>query len=179
MTSSVPSALRWGRPRLDTLAVAGSAAVLLLALAGLLNYVLARAALPAELGNIAIAAHLSTILLALPLGISQLVLPKGTVRHRVVGYVWLALMVTTALASFGIHTINPNRFGGFSPIHILSALTLAQAPTIALTARRGQIQHHRQGVVWLILGGLVVAGAFTFLPTRLLGQLAAGLVHGL
>lgn len=164
---------------METICVAGGSAVLLLALAGLLNYVMAKAALPGELRNVAITAHLVTILLALPLGISQIVLPKGGLRHRVIGYVWLALMVTTALVSFGIHTINPHGFAGLSPIHILSALTLIQSPSIALDARRGEHAKHRFSVLCLIIGGLVVAGAFTFLPGRLLGQLAAGLVHGL
>ena len=151
-----------------------SAIIFLLALAALLNAALGRTPMPGELKTAAIAVHLTTILLALPLGISQLLLPKGGVRHRVVGYAWLALMAVTALVSFAIHTINK---GGFSPIHLLSILTLVLTPVIALRARRRDIKGHRDAVIGLMIGGLVVAGAFTFLPGRVLGQLLLGLVH--
>jgi uncharacterized membrane protein len=38
-------------------------------------------------------------------GLSQFFLPKGTVRHRIVGYGWLAFTLIVALSSFGIHQI--------------------------------------------------------------------------
>ena len=148
-----------------------SAIIFLLALAALLNAALGRTPMPGELKTAAIAVHLTTILLALPLGISQLLLPKGGVRHRVVGYAWLALMAVTALVSFAINK------GGFSPIHLLSILTLVLTPVIALRARRRDIKGHRDAVIGLMIGGLVVAGAFTFIPGRVLGQLLLGLVH--
>jgi uncharacterized membrane protein len=161
---------------LQTLIVAGGVAVLLLACAGLANMALSRAAPPADLRNAAVIAHLTTVLLALPLGLSQLLLPKGTIRHRTVGYIWLALMVFTALVSFAIHTINP---GGLSPIHIFSVATLAGAPFIAIFARRGEVERHRRTVLGVMGGGLVVAGLFTFIPGRVLGDLLLALFrHG-
>jgi uncharacterized membrane protein len=156
------------------LVVVLSAVVFLLACAGLLNAAVGRAPMPRELGKAAIAVHLTTILLALPLGVSQLVLPKGTLRHRTLGYAWLALMSLTALVSFGIHSINK---GGFSPIHLLSILTLTLVPVIVLRARRQDVKGHRDAVLGLMIGGLVIAGAFTFLPSRILGQLLLGLIH--
>ncbi len=156
-------------------AVIGSSAVLLLATAALLNALLRQAPLPADLRNAAVQAHLVSVLLALPLGISQLVLRKGTGRHRIVGYVWLGLMVFTALVSFAVHTINP---GGLSPIHIFSVLTLVAAPGIAWSARHGQVARHRRAVLGLIIGGLVIAGLFTFAPGRILGELLGRLLHG-
>ncbi|HEV7385359.1 MAG TPA: hypothetical protein VGN89_10810, partial [Phenylobacterium sp.] len=96
---------------LQAFAVVGGAIVFLLATAGLANAWLAKSPVPDSLKTAAAVAHLTTVLLALPLGISQLVLPKGTFRHRTVGYVWIVLMVTTALVSFSIRTINP---GGLS-----------------------------------------------------------------
>jgi uncharacterized membrane protein len=167
MTTLAPKALDRLAP-LQAVIVVGGAAVFLLATAGLLNMALAGAPKPPALGEAAVIAHLTTVLAALPLGLSQLVLPKGTTRHRIVGYVWLALMVFTALVSFAIHTINRN---GLSPIHLFSILTLVSAPVIAYAARRGQVATHRRAVLGLMGGGLVIAGIFTFIPGRALGQL--------
>ncbi|MGZ6050414.1 MAG: DUF2306 domain-containing protein [Phenylobacterium sp.] len=160
---------------MQTITVVGSSIVLLLATAGLLNLLLAHRPIPASLRSAAVVAHLASVMLALPIGISQLVLPKGTIRHRTVGYIWLGLMVFTALVSFTIHTINP---GGLSPIHLFSVLTLVLAPVIAWRARRGAVEKHREAVLGLMLGGLAIAGLFTFLPGRALGQLVLGLFRG-
>ena len=157
-------------------AVAGGAIVFLLAVAGIANALLAHQAMPDVFKSAAVIAHLSTVLVALPLGVSQLVLPKGTFRHRTVGYIWVTLMVVTALISFAIHGLNPN---GLSWIHIFSVLTLVTAPLIVLYARRGQVEKHRGAVLGLMLGGLVIAGLFTFIPGRALGQLVFRLFgHG-
>lgn len=153
---------------LQGLALSGGAIVFLLATAGLLNAWLHRAPIPNSLRQAAVVAHLSTVLLALPLGISQLLLPKGTFRHRTVGYLWIALMVFTATVSFAIHTIIPH---SLSPIHLFSVLTLISAPLIVFFARTGQVERHRSAVLGIMLGGLTIAGLFTFLPGRALGQL--------
>jgi uncharacterized membrane protein len=140
----------------------------------LLNMLLAGLPLPADLRSTAVIAHLVSVLLALPLGISQLVLPKGTLRHRTVGYVWVTLMVFTALASFAVHNINQ---GGLSYIHIFSVVTLISAPFIVINARRGRVAAHQRAVLGLMIGGLVIAGLFTFAPGRALNQLAHQLVN--
>ncbi|MBA3812242.1 MAG: hypothetical protein H0X27_11490 [Caulobacteraceae bacterium] len=107
-------------------------------------------------------------ILAMPLGVSQLLLPKGTMRHRAVGYVWCGLMIFTALVSFAIHGLNS---GGLSSIHLFSVLTLVLVPVIIHRARTGQVAKHQRAVLGLIVGGLVIAGLFTFLPGRVLGVL--------
>ena len=158
---------------LTAVAVIGSGVVFLLATAGLLNALAAQRPLPHLLRQGAVTAHVASVLLALPLGISPLVLPKGTVRHRTVGYVWLALMVFTALVSFAVHTINP---GGLSYIHLFSLLTLVTAPVIAWSGRTGRVSRHQRAVLGLMIGGLVIAGLFTFVPGRVMGELAMGLL---
>jgi uncharacterized membrane protein len=159
----------------QALAVVGSAVVFLLAAAALLNLVFSPIQIPQDLRHAAVAAHLATVMLALPLGASQLVLPKGTLRHRIVGYVWIALMVSTALVSFSIHTINKQ---GLSPVHLFSVLTLVGAPVIVWEARRGNVAQHRRAVLAVVLGGLVFAGLFTFIPHRALGMLLTALFSG-
>ena len=156
--------------------VVGSAAVFLLALAGIGNALLSHAHMPAILQNSAVVLHLTTVMLALPLGLSQLVLPKGTLRHRTVGYIWCALMTVTALVSFSVHTLLPS--WPFSPIHLLSALTLVTIPGIIYFARTGRIDRHQRSVLFLMIGGLVVAGFFTLIPSRALGQLVFRLFGG-
>lgn len=151
------------------IALVGGAVVFLLATASLLNAWLSGAPIPDSLRQTAVVAHLASVLLALPLGISQLILPKGTLRHRTVGYIWIALMVFTALVSFAIHTIIPH---SLSPIHLFSVLTLIFAPLIVFFARTGRIERHRSAVLGLMVGALAIAGLFTFVPGRALGQLA-------
>jgi uncharacterized membrane protein len=154
--------------RLLPVAVIGSAIVFLLATAALLNAALSSAPVPRDLRSTAVVAHLATVLLALPLGVSQLLLPKGTIRHRAAGYVWCGLMTVTALVSFAIHTVNPR---GLSPIHLFSVLTLVLVPVIIFQARTGQAAAHQRAVLGLMIGGLVIAGLFTFVPSRALGDL--------
>src|SRR5437660_802907 len=124
--------------------VVGSAVVFLLATAGLLNLLIAHRPIPDSLRNGAVVAHLASVMLALPIGVSQLLLPKGTLRHRTVGYIWIGLMVFTALVSFAIHTIVRN---GLSPIHLFSVLTLVVAPNIVWQARHHNVAKHRNAVL--------------------------------
>lgn len=156
----------------QTLAVLGGVIVFLLATAGLLNLFLAHRPMPETLRGGVVWAHLGSVMLALPLGVSQLLLPKGTLRHRTLGYIWVGLMVFTALVSFAIHTLNPGRL---SPIHLFSVLTLVMAPNLVWQARRHNVAKHRRAVLGLMLGALAIAGLFTFLPGRALGQLVFGL----
>lgn len=116
-------------------------------------------------------AHLLTILLVLVLTPVNLIRPKGDRPHRVVGWVWCGSLLTTAALSFDIRLINR---GGFSPIHILSALTLIAVPRLVLAARRHDIAAHRKGVRTLVIGALLIAGFFTFPFGRQLGTWLMG-----
>ncbi len=60
--------------------------------------------------------HSAAALVALLLGAWQLWAAKGTGGHRVLGYVWVGLMMLVAVSSFWIHQIN--QFMGFSVIHL-------------------------------------------------------------
>lgn len=112
-------------------------------------------------------AHIATILIALVLTPAILLGRRGDARHRLLGKIWVAAMLLTALLSFGIHLSNP---GGFSPIHILSAWVLIQAPILWHTARTHQVARHRRSVRGLVTGALLIAGFFTFPFHRLLGH---------
>lgn len=112
------------------------------------------------------------------LGLVQFVLPKGTGLHRVMGWLWVGLMAGIALSSFFIHTIC--QVGGFSLIHLLSILTLAQLPFALRHARQGRIAEHRRAMQILFFAALLIAGGFTLLPGRIMHDVvfATGLAHG-
>lgn len=110
-------------------------------------------------------AHTAAALGALVLGTSVMVGRKGTTLHRYAGRTWMLLMVLTALSSFGIRGS-----GQFSWIHLLSITALFAVYFAIHFARSGKIQRHRRVVQGLFFGGLVIAGVFTLLPQRLLGQ---------
>jgi len=119
----------------------------------------------------AIKFHLATVLAAFAIGCILMVGVKGTMVHRVLGWSWVILMTSTAIASFFIHTLNK---GGLSPIHALSAWVVVAAPFGLYLARRHQVAQHRRMMTGLFLLGLVLAGAFTFIPGRLMFALFFG-----
>lgn len=115
--------------------------------------------------------HIAAALLALLLGTVQLVGIKGTGLHRLIGWSWVIAMVTVAVSSLFIRQINS---GGFSWIHLLSGWTLIALPMALFAVRRGRIASHANGMAWTFVGGLIVAGAFTFLPGRLMWEVFFG-----
>jgi len=119
---------------------------------------------------IAIQIHVAAVVPAALLGAYLLAGPKGTPRHRLLGKIWLALMVVTSLSSFFIHQIN--MFYGFSPIHLLSIFVLSGCWGAIVNARKHNIEAHKRIVRGLYFGGIVGAGAFTLLPGRIMNRIA-------
>lgn len=114
--------------------------------------------------ELAILIHISTVLPAIPLGGYLLLAPKGGKRHMQLGKLWLSLMVTTAIAAIFIKTS-----GSFSFIHIFVPLTLIASWKVIASARRGDMQEHKQQVIGLYLGALMIPGVVAFaLPGRLM-----------
>ena len=98
--------------------------------------------------------------------------PKGTLPHRSLGWIWAILLAAVALSSFWIHEIR--LWGPWSPIHLLSILTLLALPAAVYAARRHRVAAHRRGMLLLFFGALVIAGAFTFYPGRIMHQVVFG-----
>jgi uncharacterized membrane protein len=119
-----------------------------------------------------IQAHAFAAMAAFTLGVIQLAAPKGTLPHRTIGWIWAALMLTIAGSSFFIHEIR--LWGPFSPIHLLSIFTLVMLPIGILRAHRHDVERHRRTMLGLFFGALVIAGAFTFLPGRIMHAVAFG-----
>ncbi len=106
--------------------------------------------------------HAVLAMAAVVVGGMQFVLPKGTPLHRAVGYAWVAMMTVVAGSSFFIHKLNV--IGPFSPIHLLSVLTLGSLWFAIRAARNGNIARHRTIMLSLYIFALIVTGAFTLLP---------------
>lgn len=120
----------------------------------------------------AIQVHAFTALAAFALGVVQLSAPKGTLPHRTVGTVWVALMVVVAVSSFFIHELRV--WGNWSPIHLLSIFTLAMLPLAVLHARRHRVDRHRNAMTAIFVGALVIAGLFTLAPGRIMHAVVFG-----
>jgi len=115
--------------------------------------------------------HLLAAVCAFAVATIQIFGPKGTIPHRLLGWIWVIFMFTVAISSFFIQLINK---GGFSFIHILSVLTLIGVPMLVLAARRHDVKNHRKHAINLYVGALLIAGIFTFLPGRLMWHIFFG-----
>jgi uncharacterized membrane protein len=116
--------------------------------------------------------HAFVAMAAFVLGVVQLVAPKGTIPHRTIGWTWVVLMAVIAISSFWIHDIR--LIGPFSPIHLLSIFTLAMLPLAVLHARRHRVERHRNAMISIFVGALVLAGLFTLLPGRIMHDVVFG-----
>jgi uncharacterized membrane protein len=81
-------------------------------------------------------------------------------------------MLIVALSSFWIHDLR--LWGPWSPIHLLSILTLALLPLGVFHARRHQVTGHRLTMLFIFAGALVIAGIFTLAPGRIMHQVVFG-----
>lgn len=111
-------------------------------------------------------AHLATILPALALTPVMLLRPRGDQSHRLLGRIWVAAMLLSAILSFGVRE---SRHGSLGPVHVISAYVVIVAPLIWLSARRHQVGRHRRLVRGKVTGALLIAGFFTFPFGRMLG----------
>lgn len=116
--------------------------------------------------------HAFAALAAFVLGAVQLAAPKGTLPHRTLGWVWAAIMLVVAASSFWIHTIR--QWGDFSAIHLLSIFTLLMLPLGLWYAHRHQVRGHAITMTSLFVGALVIAGAFTLVPGRIMHHVVFG-----
>lgn len=104
-----------------------------------------------------IATHAFSALTSVLLGGWQLFFSaKGSSLHRLVGRIWVGLMLYVSVTSFWIREI---RHGQFSLLHILSIVTIVSVILGIVAARRGNLRSHVGNMrgSWI---GLCVAGGF-------------------
>ena len=116
--------------------------------------------------------HAFVAMTAFVLGAVQLAAPKGTIPHRVIGWIWAGLMAIIAVSSFFIN--DSRMLGPFGPIHLLSIFTLVMLPLAVINARRHRVEAHRRAMTLIFTGAPVIAGLFTLLPGRIMHAVVFG-----
>lgn len=113
--------------------------------------------------------HIATIVPAFLVGTWMLCNRKGTASHRVLGRFYLALMACTGVVTlFMPAAVGPRLLNHFGFIHLFSLLTLYNVPAALIAVRRGDLIGHRNSMIGLYVGGLLIAGFFAFMPGRML-----------
>lgn len=110
--------------------------------------------------------HIAGATTSFVLGAVVLFWRKGTAGHKLMGRIWVAAMVVTAVSSFFLKSFAP-LVGQFGPIHLLSIWTMYSLPRAIWFIRRGDVEGHlrtMRGLYW----GLCIAGAASFIPGRAL-----------
>jgi uncharacterized membrane protein len=121
---------------------------------------------------LAVKIHLATVLPAFALGTWQIFFStKGSRYHRLLGAIYLALMTVTAITTFFIRSIGN---GQLSLIHLFIPLTLFGVFGALWHARHVNIRGHRNAMLGLYFGGLLIAGGLTLIPGRLLHRVFFG-----
>jgi uncharacterized membrane protein len=113
--------------------------------------------------------HVAAAVGALVIGTALLVGVKGRAFHKAAGWTWVVCMMTVAIGSFWIRTT-----GHLSYIHVLSGGVDILVPVAIAAVKRGDLKAHRRGMTRTFLGGLIIAGAFTFVPGRLMWMIFLG-----
>lgn len=121
--------------------------------------------------SLAVQIHIIVALLALGLGIAMLIRRKGTRSHKIIGKLFLGLMIVVASSALFIRHIND---GSFSWIHIFVPVTFVAAWETVHYVRKGDIRRHKRAVHGLFFGALLIPGAFSFLPGRTMWMIVFG-----
>jgi uncharacterized membrane protein len=125
-----------------------------------------------------IAVHMTAAVLAIATGPIALWARRGREQHprlhRAFGYAWVTLMLVTAISAIFIRDFELPNIAGYTPIHLLIPVTLVGLVAAFWLLARRNIRGHRLAMQNLYFFACVVAGAFTLLPQRTLGQLVWG-----
>jgi len=116
--------------------------------------------------------HAIAAMMAVILGGIQLYMKKGGAIHKLLGRIWVGLMLVVSLSSFFIHEIK--LWGAYSPIHLLSMWTLFSLGLAIYFVRVGNIKRHKQVMLALYGFALILTGFFTLMPGRVMHQIVFG-----
>ncbi len=111
-------------------------------------------------------------MIAIILGGIQLSMKKGGAIHKLLGRVWVGLMLIVAISSLFIHEIK--LWGAYSPIHLLSLWTIFSLGLGIYFVRVCNIKRHKQVMIALYFFALILTGFFTLMPGRVMHQILIG-----
>ena len=121
-----------------------------------------------------IAVHTTAALLAVATGPVALWARRSREQrprlHRAFGYAWVTLMVVTAASALFIRDFSLPNVGGYTPIHLLVPVVFVSLFGAFWMLARRNVAGHRKVMQALYFTACIVAGAFTLLPQRYLGQ---------
>ena len=119
--------------------------------------------------------HAIFAILAIPLGLVIFLNKKVTSNHKLLGWIWIVLLVIVSISAIFIQTLNP---GQYSLIHLLIPFTLVSLIyaiwSIRMFKETKKINYrysHMYTMIGLYLGALLVAGTFTLMPGRMIHSL--------
>ena len=116
--------------------------------------------------------HAIMAMIAVILGGIQLSMKKGGAIHKLLGRIWVGLMLIVAISSLFIHEIK--LWGAYSPIHLLSLWTIFSLGLGIYFVRVGNIKRHKQVMIALYFFALILTGFFTLYPGRVMHQILIG-----
>lgn len=122
-----------------------------------------------------IAVHMTAALTAIAIGPVALWARKGTTQrpklHRAFGYGWVTMMLVAAISAIFIRDYGLPNFAGYTLIHVFIPVTFYFLFRAFQRLAQGNIAGHRAAMQRLYISACLVAGAFTLLPNRYLGNL--------
>ncbi len=126
-----------------------------------------------------IAIHMTAAIAATLIGPVALWARKGRTQrpklHRAFGYAWVTLMIMTAFTALFIRDFRLPNIAGYTPIHLLIPLTIFSLTMAFYHLSQGDIVKHTRYMTRLYWSACILAGGFTLLPGRYLGNLAWGI----
>jgi uncharacterized membrane protein len=110
----------------------------------------------------AVQIHVLAALLAIGLGAYQFLARKGSIPHRIVGWIWVMLLASICISSFFIP--GSWHIGPVSVFHVLSAYTLWALWMGARAARRHEVADHKSYMLWIyglsvVLSAVIAVGS--------------------
>ena len=109
--------------------------------------------------------HIAAAVISFLVGVVLLTGVKGSGLHKKLGWTWVVAMAVTAITSFFIKELNP---GQFSFVHLVAGYTVIAMPMAIAAIRRKNVASHRRTMTYTFVGGMLIAGLFTFMPGRLM-----------
>ncbi len=119
--------------------------------------------------------HFVTIFPAFLVGTWLMLRRKGTPVHRLLGKGYMIVVFFSAgLTLLMSAQIGPTLFGHFGLIHILSVWSLITIVVAWRAVKAKKIAKHRNAMIGLYVGGMLIAGSFTLMPGRMLHTMIFG-----
>lgn len=122
-----------------------------------------------------IAVHMTAALAAIGIGPIALWARRGSTQrpklHRAFGYAWVTMMLVAAASAIFIRDHSLPNIAGYTPIHVFVPVTFYFLFRAFQALAKSNIAGHRAAMQKLYVSACLVAGIFTLLPNRYLGNL--------